>query len=64
MNIRNKCFFEAKLIIECKLTQITTPSLDDFYAQEAKDWLDKTYQEENDYRKYVFGEITYVWIKK
>jgi flavin reductase (DIM6/NTAB) family NADH-FMN oxidoreductase RutF len=57
-------FKEAKLIIECKLTQITTPNPDDFYSQEAKDWIKKTYKEASDYRKYVFGEITQVWLKK
>jgi flavin reductase (DIM6/NTAB) family NADH-FMN oxidoreductase RutF len=59
----NISFEEARLIIECKLTQITTPSLDDFYSEEAKDWLKEAYKCANDYRKYVFGEITHAWIK-
>ncbi len=33
----NMSFEEAKLIIECKLTQITTPNPDDFCSQEAKE---------------------------
>jgi flavin reductase (DIM6/NTAB) family NADH-FMN oxidoreductase RutF len=57
-------FKEARLIIECKLTQITTPDPNDFYSQEAIDYLDEAYKESSDYRKYVFGEITYVWVKK
>jgi flavin reductase (DIM6/NTAB) family NADH-FMN oxidoreductase RutF len=57
-------FKEARLIIECKLTEITTPSPNDFYTQEAKDYLSEAYKEESDYRKYVFGEITHVWVKK
>ena len=57
-------FKEAGLIIECKLTQITTPNPDDFYSQEAKDYLNEAYKDESDYRKYVFGEITNVWVKK
>ncbi len=57
-------FKEARLIIECKLTQITTPNPNDFYAQEAKDYIKEAYKEETDYRKYVFGEITHVWVKK
>jgi flavin reductase (DIM6/NTAB) family NADH-FMN oxidoreductase RutF len=57
-------FREAKLIVECKLTQITTPHPDDFYAQEAKDYIKEAYLEASDYRKYVFGEITHAWIKK
>ena len=57
-------FKEARLIIECQLMQITTPDPCDFYTQEAKDYIEEAYNEESDYRKYVFGEITRVWIKK
>jgi flavin reductase (DIM6/NTAB) family NADH-FMN oxidoreductase RutF len=60
----DRSFKEAKLIIECKLTQITTPNPNDFYAQEAKDYINEAYKDANDYRKYVFGEITCVWVKK
>jgi len=44
-------FKEAKLIIECKLTQISTPNPDDFYSQEAKDYIKEAYKEESDYCK-------------
>lgn len=57
-------FKEARLILECRLTEITTPSPNDFYSQEAKDYINEAYKEESDYRKYVFGEITHVWVKK
>ena len=57
-------FKEARLIIECKLTEITTPNPNDFYTQEAKDAINEAYKEESDYRKYVFGEITHVWVIK
>jgi len=60
----NRSFQEARLIIECKLMQITTPAISDFYSQEAKDYLTKTYKDANDIRKYVFGEITHVWVKQ
>jgi len=33
---------EARLIIECKLIQITTPDPIDFCTQEAKDYINKT----------------------
>jgi flavin reductase (DIM6/NTAB) family NADH-FMN oxidoreductase RutF len=56
-------FKEAGLIIECKLTQIITPNPNDFYSQEVKDYLNEIYKEANNYRKYVFGEITCVWVK-
>ena len=57
-------FREARLIIECKLTEITTPNPNDFYTQETKDYINEAYKEANHYRKYVFGEITHVWLKK
>jgi len=60
----NMSFKEARLIIECKLTQITTPNPNDFYTQEANDYINEAYKKESDYRKYVFGEITRVWVKK
>ena len=60
----NVSFKEARLIIECILTEVTTPNPDDFYTQEAKDYIKEAYKEATDYRKYVFGEITHVWVKK
>ena len=60
----NMTYKEARLIIECKLMQITTPSPDDFYVQEDKDYLNETYKDANHIRRYVFGEITGVWLKK
>ena len=60
----NMTFKEARLIIECRLTQITTPNISDFYTQEAKNYLNEAYKDANEIRKYVFGEITDVWEKK
>ena len=60
----NMSFQEAKLIIECKLTALTTANPNDFYPQEAKDFINEAYKEANVYRKFVFGEITRVWVKK
>ncbi|MCL2154293.1 MAG: hypothetical protein FWH53_01375, partial [Leptospirales bacterium] len=60
----NMSFKEARLIFECKLTQITIPNPDDFCSQEAKDYISEAYKDTNEYRKFVFGEITHVWIKK
>ena len=57
-------FKEARLIIECKLTAITTANPNDFCTQEAKDYLNEAYKEASDYRKHVFGEVTHVWVKK
>lgn len=60
----NITFEEAKLVIECKLTQITTPNPDDFCSQEAKEYVNEMYKDPREYRKYVFGDIAHVWVKK
>lgn len=54
---------EAKLIIECKLTEITTVSPKDYYSEEGKQFVIDAYKEAKDYHKLVFGEITGVWIR-
>jgi flavin reductase (DIM6/NTAB) family NADH-FMN oxidoreductase RutF len=59
----NTTFAEARLIIECRLMQITTPHIDDFCSEEAKVYLAETYKDPGEIRKYVFGEITSVWVK-
>ncbi|GHU63101.1 hypothetical protein FACS189418_5730 [Clostridia bacterium] len=58
----NMAFSEAKLIIECKLTQSTLAKPEDFYSPQAIAYLKEAYQEVNDYRQYVFGEIIHVWV--
>ncbi len=55
-------FKEARLVIECKLTQITTADPNDFYSQEAKNFVTKAYNEEKFYRKMVLGEISHIWV--
>ena len=57
-------FKEARLIFECKLTELTTPNPNDFCTQESKDYINEAYKDANEIRKYVFGEITHVWVKK
>ena len=41
-------FKEARLIIECKLTQITTPNPNDFCSQESKDYINEVYKDPNE----------------
>ena len=58
-------FKEARLVLDCKLTQITTPSFpDDFYSPEDIDYMSGAYKNPGEHRRYVFGEITAVWIKR
>ena len=60
----NMAFEEAYLIIECKLTQITTANAEDFYSDEAKAYLAEAYTDPGEIRQYVFGEITRIWVRK
>lgn len=55
---------EAKIIIECKLMQISTVSPDDFYYDECKKFINESFEEANDYHKIVVGEIINIWVKK
>jgi len=59
----NMSFKEAKLIIECKLVQVTTVSPDDYYTEESKKFVVDAQAETGNYHKVVFGEITGVWVK-
>jgi flavin reductase (DIM6/NTAB) family NADH-FMN oxidoreductase RutF len=59
----NISFKEAFLIIECKLIQVTCIGEDDFYSQDAINYVSNVYKDSNEYRKYVFGEIINVWEK-
>jgi len=60
----NMSFKEAKLIIECKLVQVTTVSPDDFYTDDSRKFVVDAQAETKDYHKVVFGEITKVWTRK
>ncbi|GHU57882.1 hypothetical protein FACS189411_12360 [Bacteroidia bacterium] len=57
-------FNEARLIIECKLTALTTVEPNDLYSQEAIDYTSEEYEDPTHYRKLAFGEITGAWVKK
>jgi flavin reductase (DIM6/NTAB) family NADH-FMN oxidoreductase RutF len=59
----NMTYKEARLVLECKIIELTTVSPDDYYTQEAKDFIIEGYNETKEYHKLVFGEITNVWIK-
>ncbi|MDR3219172.1 MAG: flavin reductase [Dysgonamonadaceae bacterium] len=55
---------EAKLIVECELTEITTVQPDDFYTAEGKIFVTDAHKEAKEYHKIVFGKISNIWIKK
>ena len=60
----NMVFKEARLIIECKLIQVTTVSPDDFLVEANRQFVVDAHAEANDYHKMVYGAITNVWIRK
>ena len=60
----NPAWKEAKLILECRLTELTTVSPDDFTDQSSRDFVTGAYDETGEYHKLVFGEITSVWKRK
>ncbi len=60
----NPAWKEAKLILECRLTELTTVSPDDFTDQSSKDFVTGAYDETGEYHKLVFGEITAAWKRK
>ena len=57
-------YAEAGIIIECKLIAAPTVSKDEFYTDEAKEFLQGGYDEAKDWHKLVYGEITNIYIKK
>jgi flavin reductase (DIM6/NTAB) family NADH-FMN oxidoreductase RutF len=60
----NMTYREARLVIECKLVEVTTVSPDDFLTEEGRKFIIDAHAETNDYHKTVIGEITAVWLRK
>src|SRR5690606_26018691 len=56
----NITYKEAKLIIECKLVEITETNPKDFYSEKGKEFVEKGKKDGNgkEYHKLVFGDIT------
>jgi len=57
----NITYKEARVVIECQLFEITTVHPNDFYTEEARNFVEK---DANDYHKLVFGTITNIWVRK
>lgn len=60
----NISYKEAKLIIECSLTEITTVHPEDFYNDDNLKFVIDAQKEAGDYHKIVIGNITKVWVRK
>jgi flavin reductase (DIM6/NTAB) family NADH-FMN oxidoreductase RutF len=54
---------EARLVLECKIMEVTTVSPEDYYEQEAREFVVGGYEETGEYHKLVFGEILGVWVR-
>lgn len=55
---------EAKLIVECRLAEVTTVAPDDFYNDEDRSFVEEAYAETGDWHKLVLSQITHVWSRK
>ncbi len=55
---------EAKVIVECTLTSVTTVSKSDFYTEEGRNFVQEGFDDAKDWHKLVFGEITHIWVRK
>ncbi len=51
-------FKETRLIIEYKLTELTTVNPNDFYTQESKNFINEAYKEANDYHKWSSEKLS------
>jgi flavin reductase (DIM6/NTAB) family NADH-FMN oxidoreductase RutF len=60
----NMTFAEARLVFECKLTQIAIANTEDYFSAQDREYIEKAIVEDGDYRRYVFGAITNVWVRK
>ncbi|MDR2696172.1 MAG: flavin reductase [Deltaproteobacteria bacterium] len=57
-------YAEAKLIIECDLSQITTVAPDDFLVESSAAFVKNAHADAGAYHKLVFGKIADVWMPK
>ena len=55
---------EAKVIFECTLASVTTVSKSDFYTEEGQNFVQEGFDDAKDWHKFVFGEITHLWVAK
>ena len=60
----NMTYKEAAVVLECKLSEVTTVSPDDFLNEDDKKFVVDAHAETGEYHKMIFSEITNVWIRK
>ena len=60
----NMTYKEAAVVLECKLSEVTTVSPDDFLNDSDKQFVVDAHAETGEYHKMIFSEITNVWVRK
>ena len=60
----NITYKEAAVVLECKLSEITTVTPDDFLNESDKQFVVDAHAETGEYHKMIFSEITNVWVRK
>ena len=60
----NMAYKEAKLILECRLAEVTTVSPEDFYNDEDRKFVVDAHEETGDWHKLVLSQITKAWVRK
>lgn len=60
----NPAYKEAMIILECRMTEVTTVSPEDFYNEEDRKFVTDAHAETGDWHKLIFSQITKAWIRK
>lgn len=60
----NPTYKEAKIILECRLAEVTTVAPEDFYNDEDRKFVTDAHAETGDWHKLVLSQITKAWIRK
>ena len=60
----NMAYKEAAVVLECKLSEVTTVTPDDFLNESDKQFVVDAHAETGEYHKMIFSEITNVWVRK
>lgn len=60
----NPTYKEAKIILECRLAEVTTVAPEDFYNDEDRKFVTDAHAETGDWHKLVLSQITKAWVRK
>lgn len=60
----NPAYKEAKIILECRLAEVTTVAPEDFYNEEDRKFVVDAHAETGEYHKLVLSKITKAWVRK